>query len=335
MSAIERCQLNLTNLNILTEAATGPYVVTPIIAALAGAKVSALARKTRFGTVDDIRSTTMTLASVAGVSARIRVFEDLPNEIISEADVVTNSGHVRPIDAAKVGYMKRTAVVPLMYEAWEFRDGDVDLSACERHGVSVAGTNERHPAIDVFSFLGIMAVKLLLDAGISVYDSAVLVLCDNPFGPFIENGLARAGAHVICVPEFPTEPINHGTLDAILIAVRPGSNPALSAFALQTIADFYPGAVVTQFWGDVDRPQMLRIGIPFSPENDIPPGHMGILPSALGPEPVIRLQSGGLKVGEVMAVAARCGKDPITAAVKSGFGQSLAADWAYTSNRET
>jgi len=30
-------------------------------------------------------------------------------------------------------------------------------------------------------------------------------------------------------------------------------------------------------------------------------GHMAILPSAVGPEPIVRLQSGGLKVGEVLA----------------------------------
>ena len=28
---------------------------------------------------------------------------------------------------------------------------------------------------------------------------------------------------------------------------------------------------------------------------------MGVLPSAVGPEPVVRLQAGGLKVGEVLA----------------------------------
>jgi hypothetical protein len=28
---------------------------------------------------------------------------------------------------------------------------------------------------------------------------------------------------------------------------------------------------------------------------------MGILPSAVGPEPIIRLQAGGLKVGQVLA----------------------------------
>jgi hypothetical protein len=28
---------------------------------------------------------------------------------------------------------------------------------------------------------------------------------------------------------------------------------------------------------------------------------MGVLPSAVGPEPIVRLQSGGLKVGQVLA----------------------------------
>jgi hypothetical protein len=31
---------------------------------------------------------------------------------------------------------------------------------------------------------------------------------------------------------------------------------------------------------------------------------MGILPSAVGPEPIVRLQVGGLKVGEVLLKAA-------------------------------
>jgi len=32
----------------------------------------------------------------------------------------------------------------------------------------------------------------------------------------------------------------------------------------------------------------------------VPSGHMGILPSTIGIDPIIRLQSGGLKVAELM-----------------------------------
>ena len=95
-----------------------------------------------------------------------------------------------------IGWMKPGAVIPLMYEAWEFRSDDVDLAACRQWGVLVGGTNERHPMIDVFSFLGIMAIKLLTDAGVGVYASRILLLCDNPFRPFLERDLKSVGASV-------------------------------------------------------------------------------------------------------------------------------------------
>jgi hypothetical protein len=40
--------------------------------------------------------------------------------------------------------------------------------------------------------------------------------------------------------------------------------------------------------------------VPVWPDKAPKPGHMGILPSALGPEPIIRLQVGGLKVGQLL-----------------------------------
>ena len=63
------------------------------------------------------------------------------------ADIVTNSGHVRPIDARIAGWMRPDAVVPLMFEAWEIDMGrdDVDLAALRDRGIRYAGTNERHP----------------------------------------------------------------------------------------------------------------------------------------------------------------------------------------------
>jgi hypothetical protein len=57
-----------------------------------------------------------------------------------------------------ISWMKPTAVIPLMFEAWEFRPSDLELAAAQQRGILVAGTNERHPDVDVFSFLGIMAV---------------------------------------------------------------------------------------------------------------------------------------------------------------------------------
>ena len=114
------------------------------------------------------------------------------------ADVVTNSGHIRPIDARVINWMRPSAVVTLMFEAWEIDIGhdDVDLAALRARGIRFEGTNERHPAVDVFSYLGPMAVALLTQAGVSTYASRLLLVCDNPFMPYLQGGLERSGATV-------------------------------------------------------------------------------------------------------------------------------------------
>jgi hypothetical protein len=322
-AAINRCNLRLRGFTVLTEATTGPYIVTPVLAAMAGADVFAVTRDTRFGSVDDVRDATSALARCAGVSKRVCVIDGKPLDVIGKADIITNSGHVRPVDTAMVRMMKPTAVIPLMYESWELRASDVDIHACQERGIPVAGTNESHPDVDVFSFLGVMAVKLLLDAAIPVHGCNILLLCDNSFSPFIEYGLRQNGAAVHCAEKLPRREAVVGGLDAIVVALRPRSEPVLRAEEAAAIAQDFPGAMVAQFWGDVDRQSLAAEGVPFWPLEDVPAGHMGILPSALGPEPVIRLQCGGLKVGDVMASAVRRGENPIDAVVNSGFGQVI------------
>jgi hypothetical protein len=299
-AAIDRCRLDLRGATVLTEAASGAYIITPVLATMAGADhVFAVTRSTKYGTLDEISTATNELALAAECAGRIEVIPELSSNVVGRADIVTNSGHVRPIDARLVRWMKPTAVVPLMYEAWEFRNADLDLDACRRRNIRVAGTNERHPAVDVFSFLGVMAVKLLLDAGVSVYTSNVLVLCDNPFAPFIENGLTSAGAAVQVTTELRVVAVGQ-TFDAILVAMHPQKGPVIDSSTAQMIASNWPGAVVAQFWGDIDRDALSSCRVPFWPSQGPAAGHMAILPSGVGADPIIRLQSGGLKVGEIL-----------------------------------
>jgi hypothetical protein len=329
-AAIRGCELDLTDTVIFTEAATGAYVVTPVLAALAGARrVYALTRDTRHGSVDEVTGATLALARAAAVAERIEIVTAKRADHVGQADIITNSGHVRPIDAEMVASMKPAAVVPLMFEAWEFRAGDVDLPACRRHGVPVAGTNESHPAVDVTAFLGLLAVRLLMQAGIAVPRSRLVLCCDNPFRPFLTRQLTQAGASVTCV-----ERLEDGTesavTDALLIALRPRPTPVVSGHEADIIRRRYPGAVVAQFLGDLDRDAMTRSGVPYWPRAAPVPGHQGVRLSDLGPEPIVLLQCGGLKVGEVMARVRRshgAGQagcdDAVAVAVASGFGQAL------------
>jgi hypothetical protein len=298
--AVRRLDLDLAGRSVVTEAATGAYGVTPILAALAGARrVDALARDSDYGTSYQVAAHTQTLAASAGVERRIELVKSKPDAGLGDADIVTNSGHLRPLDIHTIARMKRGAAIPLMYEAWELRPEDVDLDACRRRGVRVGGTNERHPAVDVFSFLGLMAVKLLTDAGVSVYAGRLLLLCDNPFRTFIERGLRAAGAAVDVRAHLSEGPVDE-RWDALVVALRPCGLPVLTASEIELLTELAPGTVVAQFWGDVDRDALAAAGVPVWPEVAPRPGHMGILPSVVGPEPVVRLQAAGLKVGEVL-----------------------------------
>ena len=300
-TAIAACRLDLTGRVVLTEAATGAYAVTPALAALAGAeRVIALTQSSRHGPAARGEAETMELAAAAGVAGRVEVVAERRPELVAAADVITNSGHVRPIDAEMASWMRPTAVVPLMFEAWELLPdrGDLDLPALRRRGVRVAGTNERHPAVAVFSYLDVMACKLLLDAGVAVRGSKLLLLCDNPFGPYLHHGLAAAGAGV----EACTLPVEATSdrFDAVVVALRPRSGPVLGPDEVTHVAERWPGAVVAQFWGDLDRAMLATAGVPFWPLDPPGQGRMGVLPSAVGPEPIVRLQAGGLKVAEVL-----------------------------------
>jgi hypothetical protein len=114
--------------------------------------------------------------------------------------------------------------------------------------------------------------------------------------------------------------------DAILASLTPRGKPLLGQAEAELIAQRWPEAVVVQYVGDIERAALRAAGLTFWPLEAPPAGHMGILPSAVGPEPVVNLQVGGLKVGEMLWRARRKGADSqqaVQACVESGYGQAL------------
>src|SRR5262249_30675931 len=66
IDALAQTRLRLERRTVLTEAASGAYVVTPVLAALAGARVQAFTRTTPYGTFDEVVAATRALAERAG-----------------------------------------------------------------------------------------------------------------------------------------------------------------------------------------------------------------------------------------------------------------------------
>jgi hypothetical protein len=129
-ASVADMRIDLDGAVVVTEAATGAYAETPIIAALAGARrVYGFTRRRRTARSRTSSGRPRELAVEAGVLDRIEVRTDRPISVIDEADVVTNSGHVRPLDHAVISRMRPGAALPLMFESWEIQAGRFDLAA--------------------------------------------------------------------------------------------------------------------------------------------------------------------------------------------------------------
>jgi len=161
----------------------------------------------------------------------------------------------------------------------------------------VVGVNERHPAVDVFSFLGPLCVRQLHDCGLAVYGNRIALLCDNDFAQSIIRGIHGLGATVQTFASVAA--LSNNDWDAVVVALRPTSEPRVGEAEARHISLATPiGVPLLQFWGDVDRTSLLAHGLSVWPPREPGPGHMGALLSDIGPEPIVRLQTGGLRAAE-------------------------------------
>ena len=296
--AIAATGLNLSAMTVLTEAASGAYGVTAVIAAMAGARhVYAFTRSSRYGSVPEVNDWTLQLANAAGVAGRIGIIEEISPDVLGQVEILTNSGHLRPLTSALIKQLPSYAVIALMFEAWEFRPEDIDLQACAQRGIPVVGINERHKAVDVFSFLGPLCAKQLHDCGLAVYGNRIALVCDNGFAEPIMRGLVGLGANVDVFADVTA--VHPDEWDAAVVALLPAGEPRIGlAEAGHLAAVVPPEAVIVQFWGDVDRHAAISHGLNVWPMQPPTTGHMAILLSEIGPEAIVRLQTGGLRAAE-------------------------------------
>jgi hypothetical protein len=138
--------------------------------------------------------------------------------------------------------------------------------------------------------LGPLVAKALFKEDLEIKGNNILLISDNDFGSYIENTLRCLGGNVYKNTK------NRYHIDAVVFAHTPkaaGGNLDLNKIDLPRSAP-----LCCQLWGDVDRSYFSTRWIP---EIEPPKGQMGLLLSDLGFAPVVKLQAGGLKVGELLA----------------------------------
>ena len=339
---VETFELDLSGLVILTEAASGAYSLNPLIAAQAGAFVYCIAKDSKFGKSREIEQKLLKDAKQHGLESRIEVVFELNEVPLSELDIVTNSGFVRPIDRELISKLKETCVIPLMWETWEFRHSDFDIFACKENNILCLGTNESSPPLLMDPYAGILAVKLLFELQLEVYKTRIVLVGENKFASRIASYLELMGSEVhlfskntkilndCCSNIYDREDFNtwftkHGlNTDVILLADLESKecfSDSTSLLAPSNLVSINPQIKVGILAGVVDCDLMNRFGVQCFPQQTMPAHFMSYQLYDVGPLPIMELFAAGLKVGEVMA-RFRLGNFSVLESAKRALEQS-------------
>lgn len=321
---VSKYKLNLSGLTVLTEAASGSYLYNPLIAAEAGAKaVYTFCRDTQYGKTKDIGKKMLSLSETQGRSNSIKFITRKDAGIIIKADIVTNSGHLRPFTKEFMSKMKPTAVIPLMWEPWELRDTEIDIIAAKERGILIMGTNEHEPPCDMRPYSPMTALKLMMDHQTSIIDDNILIVGNQETlaiaieDKFVSMGLKCKRIETTVNIDQITDAIEWASY--ILIAEHSDNKLLIGEDALMSISDLIETGIeaVGVISGQVDLEGLVSAGVSVFPKQLAPVGYMSFQPSELGPYPVMDLFTAGLKVGEAMARARMMGLSQHDAALEA------------------
>ncbi len=299
--AIAKYNLQLDGLDILTEAATGWYRVTPVIAAMAGARrVIAVAKDNAFGTVAEATEQVADLARSARCAQRIGITERPAIERADAAQIVTNLGAVRPIDRQFARKLGPEAGVSLMFGARDVRPADIDAIALRAAGVPLCGVDE--DGIDLFRWTGQRIAWWLTEVGVEIADSTLLVWGDTPQATRTASWLEGAGARVRRHAGENTPSVTAlAGLDALLLMDDAAAVTPNGPLSPDIVAARAPGAALLEYAGTIDRSACADQGLLVYPRTAPRSGHVARTIGEILYAPVIELHTAGLKVGEILA----------------------------------
>jgi len=302
--AIEKFELDLNNYTILTEAASGNFVWTPIIAAKARGNVYAYSKDSKYATFQEVKQNTLENAHYLGIEENIEIIDCLSSDKIRKSDIITNCGFLRPLDREKLQFANETAVISLMWETWEFRESDLDLAYCFQKKIPVLGTNESDPRLKTLEYLGPVSKKLLFESGIEVCQSFIYICGQGKFADTIYESLQHD--YALCKLIDNRSNIDKGdisSLDAVIIADHKTDNSYLGEAQESWIdvRDLNDSTRIIHITGNINEDAVRTRGLRIYPENEFELGRMSVTTDYVGPRPVIDLHTAGLKVGSIMA----------------------------------
>ena len=309
---IKLFELNLSEVTVLTEAASSHFVVTPLIIALSGGKALAIAKDSKYGKKDDVINNLLELADMYGVKDRIKVIDTLDSPCIEKVDIVTNLGFVRPINDKLLSKMKRKPVVAAMCEAWEVRPEDIDFTYCQSNEIPIVGVNEESEIKNIFDYVGALILKLLFETGLEVYGNRFIIVGEDKFSIKIEKVLKVVGANpvVIKAEDVRSYRTSEELVDGIIVADYTNEGYIVGdkgVIDAEWLHKYTPSAKVIHLAGGVDYQYLVNNNLFCYPQYDGYPRRMSKTFGYLGARPVIELHTAGLKAADTVLSALRQG----------------------------
>ncbi len=308
---VEEFQLDLDGQVVVTGAGFGSEAITAIAAALAGARtVFALtAERKKHARSPATSWDALDLANHAGHSAQLKIMRRMHPHHWNEVDILVNCPRTRPISRTTAEFLRPHSVVALMAEPWELSPEMVDLHACSEMQVKVVAPNLEHPSINLLPDLARLCCRLLYDAGLSIRNTEIAVLCDTPCRRYIEDALIEQGARVTMLAH--PQMLLPGMWDAVVVALRPAEKPSMDINGLARVFEAARESLLVQFSGEIDRLAARYFGLRIWPPRKPGRGQLGVSPEILGWYPTIRRLVGGLKAAEMARRGADLGRDGI------------------------
>jgi hypothetical protein len=309
--AIAVTGLDLSGLTVLTEVGTNDFALTPIIAKLAGADtVFCWVRDSRWGKALDVIKAFAVICADFGVDFKsFAIRENVrPAEDVGRANIITNSGMLRPLDAEMLASANpEQCVISLMYDAWEVRPADIAMNACRYRGLRVCGTNESDPDFPIFSYVGPLVAKMLLEAGFEVMGNNILLWSGDEFGSTARDYLKTMGAINVWLTTSKTEVMSKApSADALILADYHGTKSLFGlgacspdhVFDLDTLREIAPGLGIVHLYGALDAHTIRDAGFVLYPDRSGAPQTMTFTLAHVGTTPAIRLTVAGLRAGQ-------------------------------------
>ncbi|UKB80672.1 hypothetical protein [Chryseobacterium sp. MEBOG07] len=306
--SIGNLSLNLEGLNVLTEVGSGFFIFTPVIAKMAKAeKIFVVVNDTAYGKGEDIINELKEILKTWNIDDSNFFFSinSVPEHFLQEADIVTNSGHLRPLNESKLKHTKNTCVIPVMYEKWELRPSDIDVDYCQQKGIKVAGTWENHPSVKIFDYCKHLMLKLIFDAGFEVKGNKIIIFGDDHYGTLLEKACRDLEAEkVILTRDKDVVVENVSDADFIFFADYNNKQKLLtdseSLFDVKAIKELNDSVSIIHLAGEIDDEFVKENGINIFPDKKGYPQRMTETLAYLGPLPILMLQTAGLRVGECL-----------------------------------